>query len=563
MTQLIEKIRTSIIGEGVRIKTPFGLRPLIYADYTASGRSLRFIENYIQDQVLPYYANTHTETSFTGSYTTTLREQARQTIHSAVNARDADHVIFCGAGATAAISKLMDILNLRIPNDLDRQYGLSQQIPEKQRPVMFISPYEHHSNELPWRESIAELVTIPLARDGRLDIDALDHALQKYQSRITKIGSFSAASNVTGIKTNVDAVSRLLHQYGALSFWDYAAAAPYTAIDMRGNQQAAGDTSKDAVFISPHKFIGGPGTPGVLIVNDGLLTNSVPSVPGGGTVLYVNPEDHSYLKNVERREEGGTPAIVESIRAGLVFKLQQAVGTKKIEALENGFIKRAIERWSANANIDILGSHSAPRISIVSLRIKWQQKELHYGFVTALLNDLFGIQARGGCACAGPYAHILLDMEISYSRQLEQEIERGTRILRPGWVRMNFNYFIDEDCFEYLLRSVELIANHGWRLLPYYNYNTSTDTWRYQDCEKLAEPCLPDFSSDCLAAPGTVSSDVDIPFHQLLQDAEEILLKDRRVERRFEIKLDKKAETLRWFATPQEASTELDRLISE
>ena len=227
MNKLMQRIRESVIGEKLPIKTPFGAKPLIYADYTASGRSLTFVEDWLRDQVLPYYANTHTETSFTGAYTTALREKARQTIRSAVNGRDDDLVLFCGSGATAAVQKLIDMLNLSIPQDLDRRYQLNDQIPASERPVVFVGPYEHHSNELPWRETIAEVVAIPLDTEGAIDSRYLEAKLKQYAERPLKIGSFSAASNVTGVKTDTDLVSALLHEHGAFAFWDYAAAAPY------------------------------------------------------------------------------------------------------------------------------------------------------------------------------------------------------------------------------------------------------------------------------------------------------------------------------------------------
>ena len=476
-TALIDKIRRNIIGEMTVINTCFGDKPLVYADYTASGRSLDFIEDYIRQQVLPYYANTHSDTSFTGAYTTGLREQSRQIIREAVNGNEQDKVIFTGPGATAAIAKLIDILNLRLPAELDARYHLQARIPAAERPLVFIGPYEHHSNELPWRESIAELVSIPLDQRGMIDLQILEAQLQRNQHRQLVIGSFSAASNVTGIKSEVAAITAMLHRYGALSFWDYAAAAPYVAIDMNPEDSAQ---AIDAVFISCHKFVGGPGTPGLLIVKDALLSNRVPAVPGGGTVSYVTAQHHYYLENSERREEGGTPAIVESIRAGLVFKLQQEVGTAIIEEREQALVAQALKRWQNGGNIEILGNSEAPRLAIISLRIRHQQQHLHYGFVVALLNDLFGIQARGGCSCAGPYGHTLLAMDSDYSDDLAQQINLGHSVLRPGWVRLNLNYFIDQDTLEYLLSAIEIIAELGWKLLPYYDFDQVSGSWRYQ-----------------------------------------------------------------------------------
>ncbi|HEX8025020.1 MAG TPA: aminotransferase class V-fold PLP-dependent enzyme [Candidatus Limnocylindrales bacterium] len=489
MTELIESIRAAVIGDDEAVRGPFGLRRVTYADYTASGRSLGFIEDYIRQAVLPLYANTHTESSGTGLQTGRFREEARAIIRDAVGANATDHaVIFAGSGSTAAINKLVDVMNIRLPADLDDRYGLRSRIPEAERPVVFIGPYEHHSNELPWRESVVDLVTIPEDVDGRIDLASLDRALDAYADRPLKIGSFSAASNVTGILSDTRAISVLLHRRGALSFWDFAAAAPYVEIEMSPHRAGPEGSSredaaldyKDAIFISPHKFIGGPGTPGLLVARRELFHNRVPASPGGGTVMYVNPLEHVYDANPEHREEGGTPAIVESIRAGLVFQLKQAVGVEAIREREEVFIRRAIERWERNPSIDVLGSHSLPRLSIVSFVVRNRGRYLHHNFVVAVLNDLFGIQSRGGCSCAGPYGHRLLGIDIERSHEFEREISRGCEGIKPGWVRVNFNYFISDAVFEYILDAVELVATDGWKLLPQYRFDEATGLWRHR-----------------------------------------------------------------------------------
>ena len=535
---LVERVRRGVIGEGGVFDGPYGPRRLTYADYTASGRALDFVEDYVREQVLPFYANTHTEASLTGSRTGRLREQARELIHRSVGGTDEHVVIFCGSGATAAVHKLVAILGLRLPETLEDQFGLSAHIPADRRPVVLVGPYEHHSNELPWRESIADVVEIAETGEGGIDQDDLRRQLVAYAGRPLIIGSFSAASNVTGIISDSAGLARILHEHGALSFWDYAAAGPYLPIRMTG---------KDAIFLSPHKFPGGPQTPGVLVVRRDLLTNRVPTGPGGGTVAFVGPDGHRYLDDPVAREEGGTPAVVESIRAGMVFALKEAVGPAGINAREQRLWERLRRRWQDEPAISVLGDPRAERLPIVSFRIRPQGRDLHHNFVVAVLNDVFGIQSRGGCSCAGPYGHRLLGIAEDQSRRFQAEIEAGYEGIKPGWSRFNLNYFFSDRLADYLAEAVVLIARHGRRLLADYRFDPLTGLWVHAGA-KPDEAGLGDFLAPGGLAPARPPLGEDVLDEQLAHAREIFAARPEPAEE--ELALPASFEALRWFHLP-------------
>jgi selenocysteine lyase/cysteine desulfurase len=483
-TDLVDRIRAGLIGDGDLLPGPYGPRRLTYADYTASGRALDFVEDAIRSQVLPGYANTHSESSYAGRRTTRLREQARARIHQAVGGGSDDLVIFCGSGSTAAIDKLTRLLGVA------GRAGRSA-LPARLRPVVLVGPYEHHSSELPWRESAAEVVAIGEDRDGGIDLAELRERLLALRDRPLRVGCFSAASNVTGIRSDTAMVTALLHRYGALAVWDYTAAAPYVRIRMR-ETTADGVDAKDAIAFSPHKFVGGPQTPGVLVVRRELVRGAVPTIPGGGTIAFVDPSSALYLDDPVAREEGGTPAIVESIRAGLVVALKEAVGTWRILDLERRWWRRALERWSGNPHLEILGNPDADRLPIVSFRVHRAGRVLHHEFVVALLDDLFGIQARGGCSCAGPYGHRLLCITPQRSAALRAQAARGYLGIKPGWARVTLPYFMSETVVDYVLEAVELVAACGHRLLGDYVFDPRSGHWRHRHAPSAPPPGLTD-----------------------------------------------------------------------
>jgi selenocysteine lyase/cysteine desulfurase len=472
-------------------------------------------------------------------------------IRDALGGDDDTLVIFTGSGATGAIDKLVRILGLRIPSPLEDEFALSSHIPADARPVVFVGPFEHHSNELPWRETIADVVEIPADHDGHIDLDALEEKLISFAGRPRLIGSFSAASNVTGIVSDTAGVARVLHRHGALSFWDFAAAAPYVEIDMCPDGDP--DGRLDAVFLSPHKLIGGPGTPGVLAVRRELVANRVPSVPGGGTVAYVNPLEHVYLDDPIAREEGGTPDIIGAIRAGLVFQLKQAVGVPLIKSVEEALLKRAVEAWSQEPAIEILGNLDAERLSIVSFVIRQPGgKYLHHNFVVALLNDLFGIQARGGCSCAGPYGHRLLGIDLEHSHAFQHEISAGCEGIKPGWVRVNFTYFLDETVADYIIDAVRFVASDGERFMADYSFEPSTGLWRHRDAPVDAPLRLTDvrFDEQGRLPAHTASADVSVLAEHLAAARRLAVSRERPSTDAACTGLRPDVEALRWFDLP-------------
>lgn len=467
----LARVREGVVGARAAIPTPFGPRPLRYFDFIASGRFHRDVEDELNERVLPFMANTHTESNHTGRLMTEYYEKAFRRIGAHVNASPEDVVLPVGSGSTAAINRLIGVLGLRLPDQLDARYRLSRHVPKDARPVIFRSLMEHHSNDIAWRETVGDSVYVEFDPDGRISPQHLDEQLSRYRDRSWKIGTFSAASNVTGILNDVHALARVLHAHGAAAFFDYAAAGPYVPVDM--HPAGGPEASLDAVFFSVHKFLGGPRCPGLLVANRRLFTNRVPAEPGGGTVLYTSPWNHRYLSSVEHRETGGTPPIVGSIQAGLAFDLKAALGAERIERIEQEYLSRALAAWKGVPGLSILGNTQTRRLGVLSVIFR----DLHHNLAAALLNDLFGVQVRAGCMCAGPYGHTLLDIDEWHSARIRHRLDEGHIGEKPGWVRISFSPTVTEEEFQVLLEAVDYVRTRGHEHLGEYELRDETGEW--------------------------------------------------------------------------------------
>ena len=441
-------LRAGLIGEGMQVEGPFGPKLLVYADYTASGRALMQVERFILETVLPRYANSHTEASFCGAAMTRLRAEARATIARLCAAGPEHAVIFCGAGATAGINRLAALLRA---DDADA-------------PVrVILGPYEHHSNILPWRESGAEIVTLPEDVKGGPDREALEAALRGAPGQV--ICAFSAASNITGITTDVAQVTRQVKAAGAVMVWDYAGGGPYLPMTM----SPAPDALIDAIVVSPHKFVGGPAASGVMILRRDAVRRQTPTWPGGGTVRFVSPTGHDYIPGIEAREEAGTPNVIGDIRAALVFLVKEAIGAAELAAHHRAVMARAEARLRHHPRIVLLGPALPDRLPILSFRLRdGRGGFVHQQLVTRLLSDRYGIQARGGCACAGPYVHDLLQINAADSDRLRDAVLRGEETAKPGFTRLNLSVLMEAQKVDYVLDSLCDLALHGPDLALHY-----------------------------------------------------------------------------------------------
>jgi len=563
-------LRSEVVGADAAVSTPFGERLMVYADYTASGRCLGLVEKYIQN-LQRTYANTHTEDDISGRSMTQLLEQAERAIKESVNAGPCGRIICVGTGATGAIDKLQQIVGVALPPATRQSLtammedSLGTEAHSKfndhlkqHQPVVFVGPYEHHSNEISWRESLATVVEVRLDSEGAIDLGHLESLLQDpaYQGR-KRIGSFSAASNVTGMRSPVHEIARLLHRYDAIACFDYAASAPYVEIDMNpAPGKYAGDASIDAVFISPHKFLGGPGATGVLVFNQRIYQRDLsPTVSAGGTVDYVGPTSQDFIANIEEREKPGTPGVLQVLKASMAFQIKDQIGVEAIEQREKELLRRTFDRWQSNPRIEILGNPDPDRrISIISFNLKdHRDKYLHPKFVTTLLNDLFGIQSRAGCSCAGPYGHRLLDIDFEKSEQYRKWIGKGFSGIKPGWCRVSLHYVMDDIEADYILDAIEFVADQGYRFLPQYNFDVHTGAWLHKaDCV-----CLEGFSLDAALDCGAYQSralsegERKLLYSAYLHEANTLAGELANEQAPEEHSLDAELETLKFFSVPE------------
>lgn len=501
----LEWLRQDIIGRNKLFQTPYGEKPLVYADYTASGRCLYSIENYLM-HIMQYYANTHTEDDFTGKTMTELLHEAERIIKRNVNAGDTGKIIFTESGTTGGITRLQQILGVywppatkkridtfiescleRYPKNTKCNQELRDYI-ENKKPIVFVGPYEHHSNEIMWRQTLCEVIEIPLSEEGELDLIELEKIVSdtKYDNRY-KIGSFSAASNVSGIKTPVYEVAKILHKNNAIACFDFAACAPYIEINMNKDRESY----FDAIFLSPHKFLGGPGTSGVLIINEKIYPKDLPpSISAGGTVDYVTKKREQFVKDIETREKPGTPGILQNIKVSMIFQLKEKIGVNNIEKIEQYFLKRFYDSFKNEDRIVFYGPADIhKKIGIIPFNIKHKDRILHPKFVTKLMNDLFGIQTRAGCSCAGPYGHTLLGISEELSRYYQCLIGLDKYSgLKPGWVRINLHYTLSIEEFYYIVDVLKFIIKYGHLFLPLYEFDFQTGNWNHLDEKDFQTP---------------------------------------------------------------------------
>ncbi len=482
--------RENIIGHEQIFESPFGKKEIIYADWTASGRAYLPIEACIQKEIMPFVGNTHTMSTITGSLMSKAYEEAKVIIKTHVNANSDDVLIFCGSGTTGAVNKLQRILGMKIPERLVghiKKDGLS--LDEVLKPVVFITHMEHHSNQLSWLETIATVEIIRADENGNVDLEHFRSLLEQFRYKKNKIAAVTACSNVTGIETPYHEIAKLIHEYGGLCFVDFACSAPYTNMNMHPKENGA---HLDAVYFSPHKFLGGPGTPGVLIFTKKIYTNKIPDQPGGGTVVYSNPwKVHEYVSNIEQREDGGTPAFLQGIKAAMCIRLKEKMGVENMLKREEEMLQLIFDRLPKMKNVEILEGKITKRLGVISFMVTGAP----YNLIVKILNDRFGIQTRGGCSCAGTYGHILLHVDETRSYKILDQIRSGNLLCKPGWIRLSVHPTMTNAEIDFMMDAVELTAAHFGEWLKDYRYDPVSNEYFFKGIGAKEQDTIEDWFS--------------------------------------------------------------------
>ena len=465
LEKYFSQYRKKIIGINQEFDSSNGRKKIIYADWIASGRLYEPIENALNEKFYPYVGNTHSESSVTGTTMTKAYAEAKRIIKHHVNASPEDVIIFAGFGMTVAVNKFQRLLGLRVCEQLQKY----THIPDDEKPVVFLTHMEHHSNQTSWLETICEVVIIEPDKQGLVDLNHFEQLLKQFDKRKLKIGSFTAASNVTGIQPPYHQMAKMMHHHGGLCFVDFAAAAPYVDINMHPEDPLE---KLDAIFFSPHKFLGGPGTSGVLIFDSKLYKRQVPDNPGGGTVDWTNPwGQHKYIEDIELREDGGTPGFLQAIKTALAVNLKNEIGTKNILAREHELLETAFARFDKIPSIHILAQETKNRLGIISFYVE----DIHYNLMVKLLNDRFGIQVRGGCSCAGTYGHYLLHVDPTRSKHIADKINRGDLSEKPGWVRLSLHPTMTNEELDFILNAIEEVIANVKEWSKDYTYSSKTN----------------------------------------------------------------------------------------
>ncbi len=470
--------RKNTIGHQQVFESPFGTKELIYADWTASGRTYSPIEECIQKKIMPFLGNTHTETTITGTLMSGAYAEAKAIIKKHVRANSDDVLVFCGSGMTSAVNKLQRILGLRMPERivdyLKNRDSEWLPIDEILRPVVFVTQMEHNSNQISWLETIARVELIQCGEDGNVDLEHFRNLLEQFRNSKNKIAAITACSNVTGIQTHYHEMAKMIHEYQGLCFVDFAGSAPYVEIDIHPEEKGA---DLDAIYFSPHKFLGGPGTPGVLIFSKNIYKNKIPDQPGGGTVDYTNPwKVHEFVTNIEKLEDGGTPPFLQGIKAAMCIRLKEAMGVENILKREKEMLQVIFDRLPKMKNVEILEGGVKKRLGIISFIVSGAQ----YNLFVKMLNDRFGIQTRGGCSCAGTYGHRLLHIDEIRSYEMLAQIRSGNLLCKPGWIRLSVHPTMTNEEIDFIMDAIELTASQYQKWKEDYSYDPESNEYSFK-----------------------------------------------------------------------------------